>query len=213
MGKSKENEMQTSLITGERFNGLRNGASHTFSSRLRSVIRYPLRSGISDGVGICFQYRTALCNQVHAPDGRIILSRGGCVLLYSWIYPQSGINCDWSCVILLIFLSAAIATTAGTSERRQNETTNIVLAAVSAFAGDQYRICRTAGRLQQTHGSCGKLVYLSIRAAPRRSWQSAARLAAKARYFGLKLRTPLDFAAVYVYDGRLEYDAEQEYVT
>jgi hypothetical protein len=42
MGKSKENEMKTNLITGERFNGLRNGASHTFSSRLRSVIRYPL---------------------------------------------------------------------------------------------------------------------------------------------------------------------------
>jgi len=37
----------------------------------------------------------------------------------------------------------------------------------------------------------------------------AARLAAKARYFGLKLRTPLDFAAVYDTDGRLEYDAEQ----
>jgi hypothetical protein len=113
MGKSKENEMQTNLSTGERFNGLRNGASHTFSSRLRSVIRYPLCVLVS-AVAWAFAFNTALlfAIKVHAPDGRIILSRGGCVLFYSWIYPQSGINCDWSCVILLIFLSAAIATTA-----------------------------------------------------------------------------------------------------
>jgi hypothetical protein len=111
MGKSNENEMKTNLITGERFNGLRNGASHTFSSRLRSVIRYPLCVLVS-AVAWAFAFNTALlfAIKVHAPDGRIILSRGGCVLFYSWIYPQSGINCDWSCVILLIFLSAAIAT-------------------------------------------------------------------------------------------------------
>ena len=74
----------------------------------------------------------------------------------------------------------------------------LLLAISTAFAGQP-------ADYNKPTVAAGTLVYLSN---PRRASDDpgspAARLAAKSRYIGLKLRTLLDFAAAYDTDGRLQ---------